>query len=506
MPRPRRLALMNLYLHGIEPHIRLGDSIYEPPTGERFDVILAEQERIAARVESLLKLVSRAKERLNSVPLILNRFRQAVLAMACSGDLTREWRGRRSSPPIALSLPGLLEERRRLWERRRGSSGDQRARRYPEPFQPVVPDDFELPDHWSWVSVSHLALLDVGFAFKSAEFAAEGVRLLRGENVEPGSLRWAETRFWPEDRLDEFRELLVEAGEIILALDRPIVSAGLKIARVKPTDTPALLVQRVMRFKMIHPAHADYLYLCLSQRRFIDFVAHEGMTGSDLPHITGTGVAEFAIPLPPADEQLEIVRRAAALFALADAIEHRLKAATFRANSLPQAILSKAFAGELVPTEAEVARAEGRSYGIMPSENNLLNSAVALADAGLMTGDMNLQFSPIFQKDMPAWSLVGCDVLIWAIAPVEQRAPVPAFVLSSVGIELMRVAMKPGDRDYAKRIVRWLRGIRFKVKTVEVDPNAETLPDYDEGASDVFPPDPPPPAPSAAPPPASAGA
>ena len=41
VPRPRRLSLMNLYLHGIEPHIRLGDSIYEPPTAERFDVILS---------------------------------------------------------------------------------------------------------------------------------------------------------------------------------------------------------------------------------------------------------------------------------------------------------------------------------------------------------------------------------------------------------------------------------------------------------------------------------
>ncbi len=38
--RPRRLALMNLFLHGIEPHIRLGDSIYEPPSSERFDVVL----------------------------------------------------------------------------------------------------------------------------------------------------------------------------------------------------------------------------------------------------------------------------------------------------------------------------------------------------------------------------------------------------------------------------------------------------------------------------------
>lgn len=40
VPRPRRLALMNLFLHGVEPHIYLGDTIYEPDRGERFDVVL----------------------------------------------------------------------------------------------------------------------------------------------------------------------------------------------------------------------------------------------------------------------------------------------------------------------------------------------------------------------------------------------------------------------------------------------------------------------------------
>ena len=38
--RPRRLALMNLFLHGINPHIVLGDSIYEVPSSDRFDVVL----------------------------------------------------------------------------------------------------------------------------------------------------------------------------------------------------------------------------------------------------------------------------------------------------------------------------------------------------------------------------------------------------------------------------------------------------------------------------------
>jgi type I restriction enzyme M protein len=40
VPRPRRLALMNLYLHGVEPHIYIGDTLYEPDRGERYDVVL----------------------------------------------------------------------------------------------------------------------------------------------------------------------------------------------------------------------------------------------------------------------------------------------------------------------------------------------------------------------------------------------------------------------------------------------------------------------------------
>ena len=50
------------------------------------------------------------------------------------------------------------------------------------------------------------------------------------------------------------------------------------------------------------------------------------------------------------------------LFRLADAIEKRITAATSRAEHLKQAVLAKAFRGELVPTEAELARREGREY------------------------------------------------------------------------------------------------------------------------------------------------
>ena len=54
--------------------------------------------------------------------------------------------------------------------------------------------------------------------------------------------------------------------------------------------------------------------------------------------------------------------RVEALLARADRIEKRLAMATRRVETLTQAILAQAFRGELVPTEAELARQEGREY------------------------------------------------------------------------------------------------------------------------------------------------
>ncbi len=75
----------------------------------------------------------------------------------------------------------------------------------------------------------------------------------------------------------------------------------------------------------------------------------------------GSNPAQCA-PVRPLPEQHEIVRRVEALFRLADAIEKPVAGAMARADKLTQAILAKAFRGQLVHTEAELARDEGRDY------------------------------------------------------------------------------------------------------------------------------------------------
>jgi type I restriction enzyme, S subunit len=58
----------------------------------------------------------------------------------------------------------------------------------------------------------------------------------------------------------------------------------------------------------------------------------------------------------------EIVRRAEALLSRADVIQTQVANATVATDKLVQSILAKVFRGELVPTEAELARREGREY------------------------------------------------------------------------------------------------------------------------------------------------
>jgi type I restriction enzyme S subunit len=322
---------------------------------------LPEQRRIVEHLEAVLSRQQRCQGRLEKIPAILKRFRQSILAAACSGRLTSDWRVENDDSASSQELRHtILQARKDLWEKRQKNR--QRAARYPEPFDPDSSAiDFDIPDAWCLTTVSELAMLDVGFAFKSAEFSNSGVRLLRGENLEPGQLRWTDTKYWPKRALSGFEQLLIDEGEIVLALDRPLVSSGLKIARATGTDLPCLLVQRMMRFKLPDQALTDWLYYNLQVPRFITHLS-DGLTGTDLPHVTGTGVGEFTLPLPPLREQEEIKRRVDALFTLAERIESNFEKARTRMQRLPQSILAMAFRGELVCTEAELAQAEGRDF------------------------------------------------------------------------------------------------------------------------------------------------
>jgi type I restriction enzyme S subunit len=265
---------------------------------------LPEQQRIADKLDTVLARVDACRDRLARVTPLLKRFRQSVLVAATSGRLTWEFRVH---------------------------DGDDWTQASPR----------ELKSHCG---------LDVGFAFKSADFEDEGVRLLRGDNIEPGRCRWIDAKCFPAAKLADLRHLMLREGDVVLAMDRPIISTGLKLARVRAMDLPAVLVQRVCRFRPMPEMQSAFLYLVLQSSDFIEHLGSK-QNGSSIPHISGGQILSFTFRLPPLEEQTEIVRRVETLFAYADRLEARLAQAQTAVDRLTPSLLAKAFRGELVPQD-----------------------------------------------------------------------------------------------------------------------------------------------------------
>lgn len=197
-------------------------------------------------------------------------------------------------------------------------------------------------------TVGDLATLDSGPAFKSAQFREDGrgIRLLRGDNIDVGALRWDRTRTWPVELLKGYEHLQVEVGDVILAMDRPIISTGLKIARVTDRDLPALLVQRVARITPISPTSSDYLYALLDSPHFVGYLKGKSV-GTQLPHITLKAIRDYPVPLVDQGRQREFLVNLQAVRDESARLRGVLATTARSSMMLHQSLLRAAFSGQL---------------------------------------------------------------------------------------------------------------------------------------------------------------
>lgn len=174
-------------------------------------------------------------------------------------------------------------------------------------------------DSWSETSLGEVVDLLAGFPFKSADYVADasGIRLLRGDNVAQGVLRWDSAKRWPGDAIDADGDYLLREDDVIIAMDRPWIEAGLKYARVRTHDLPSLLVQRVARLRPRDGLGAPYLYFLIGSPPFTGYVLSV-QTGTAVPHISAAQIRAYRFRLPPLEEQRRI---AGVLGALDDKIE-----------------------------------------------------------------------------------------------------------------------------------------------------------------------------------------
>lgn len=105
-----------------------------------------------------------------------------------------------------------------------------------------------IPTAWKVMPLGSICDLEVGYAFKSSWFCDSGVRLLRGDNVGYGQPTWERIHYLPEEQSKTYSKYLLAAGDVIIGMDRTFTKSGVKVTKLRESDAPALLVQRVGKF------------------------------------------------------------------------------------------------------------------------------------------------------------------------------------------------------------------------------------------------------------------
>ena len=165
---------------------------------------------------------------------------------------------------------------------------------------------------WKEVRLGDVCNIITGFPFPGKKYSKEGIRVVRGDNVTIGNLRWdtEKDKRWNEP-FDKTEYYSLQANDIVIGMDGSRV--GKNKARIKEEDLPLLLAQRVACVRHNELAEQDYLYYNIFSKKFIDYV-NSIHTGSAIPHISQKQIEDYKILLP----NLETQRRIATILSSLD--------------------------------------------------------------------------------------------------------------------------------------------------------------------------------------------
>ena len=258
-----------------------------------------EQTRIADKLDAVLSRVDDVNARLDRVAPLLKRFRQSVLAAATSGRLTEDWREQDSAQWQSVQLGELMDSKPR------------------NGYSPKA------VDHET--SVRSLTLS----ATTSGKFLGQHAKFI-------------------DEKIPADSHLWLESGDILIQRANSLEYVGVS-AIFDGAPRTFIYPDLMMKCRANSRTNTRFLHIILSSEPVRKYFRDNATgTAGNMPKINQQTVISAPCDLPPLDEQTEIVRRVEILFAFADRLEARLKAARTAAQRLTPAVLAKAFRGELV--------------------------------------------------------------------------------------------------------------------------------------------------------------
>ncbi len=300
---------------------------------------LNEQRRIVSTIEQLTDRSHKARTALEDVPKLIAQFRQSVLAAAFRGDLTADWREKNPDIEPANLIVEQIETK--------NTKGKHKNKL--EEVEILNESQLStLPDSWCWGTPSIACSDIVDCPHATAEYIEKGKILIRTSDFRFGYLDISNVKFVSDEIFDKrTKRLQPSALDILYSREGGIFG----IACLVPSDLELCMGQRMMLLRANRQCYEPELLMWAMNSPQIFRQASKKVTGTASPHVNVCDIKEFSLPIPPLEEQREILSKINRAFRILHCISEEYLDSSKEIEQLDRSILAKAFRGELVPQD-----------------------------------------------------------------------------------------------------------------------------------------------------------
>jgi len=309
---------------------------------------LAEQKRIVAKLDALNAKSARARTELSRIETLVSRYKQAVLRSAFLGEMTSEWRTARTD---LVAASDLIARTPMPPEPRGGRAATDRVIQGKAALAVNTPPR-KAPSKWQWVPLRRIARQETGHTPRRSHPEWWGGDIpwigIKDAGAHHGRVIEETIQTTNEEGLANSAARLLPAGTVCLSRT---ASVGYVTIMGKPMATSQ-----------------DFVTWTCTEALVPKFLMYALMAEGDDIRAFGKGTTHTTIYFPevramqiclaPLEEQHEIVRRIEFAFAKIDRLAKEAKRALELVGKLDEAILAKAFRGELVPQDENDEPAE----------------------------------------------------------------------------------------------------------------------------------------------------
>ena len=316
---------------------------------------LNEQKRIVEKLDFLFEKTKRAKEIIEEIKVDIENRKISILDRAFKGVLTSKWRSENKTSDVRELLKSINDEKIKKWEEdclQAEKDGNKKPKKptITEVEDMIIPVDeqpYELPESWVWVRLGDISeKISKGTTPRGDDgYTEEGVNFLRVENIgNNNSINLSNIKYINEKTHNSFlKRSILKEKDILISIAGTLG----RTAIVKKEDLPANVNQAISFVRLIdnNKVLENFIILYLNSP-IIKSTLLSQVKVTAIPNLTLEIISDIKFPLPPLEEQQEIVRILDEVLENENKVKELLELEE-RIDVLEKSILNKAFKGEL---------------------------------------------------------------------------------------------------------------------------------------------------------------